>query len=135
MTRELIDSASWRARSINTVRLLDFLLIEHMNHAGTENGHLCATHEQLRDYGLSANSIREAIEEAEYLGLLRFTRGGRWGGTNQPSQYRLTFHADRNNNPPTNEWKLKSEEAIQKWMAHRKVLRAAKRKAEAARKS
>ncbi len=78
MTRELLVSVAWRARSANAARLIDFLLVEHMNHAGTENGNLKATHEQLRAYGLSANSIRDAVEEAEFLGLLQFERGGRW---------------------------------------------------------
>ncbi len=53
LTRELLASATWRAMSANTARLIDFLLVEHMNHAGTENGNLKATHEQLRAYGLT----------------------------------------------------------------------------------
>ncbi len=94
LTRELLISPAWRAHSTNTGRILDFLLVEHMNHAGTENGRLMATHEQLRGYGLNANSIRDAIDEAEFLGLIRSERGGRWAGTNRPSTYRLTFLPD-----------------------------------------
>ena len=127
-------SPAWRARSTNTARLLDFLMIEHMSHAGTENGNLIATHEQLRDYGLSPNAIREAIEEGEYFGLLRFTRGGRWAGSNQPSRYRLTFLADREHNPPTNEWKLRTIEQIADWKRERRTTRAGRRDWKSARK-
>ncbi len=113
--RELLASAAWRARSINTVRLIDFLSVEHMNHAGTENENLKATYDQLVAYGLTRSAIRMAVEEAKFLGLIRFKRGGRWAGTNQPSTYRLTFLADRDGNPPPNEWKGKTEDVILKW--------------------
>ncbi len=86
-----------------------------MNHAGTENGNLHATYDQLVEWGLTRSHIRAAVEEAEFLGLLRFERGGRWAGTNQPSTYRLTFQADREGNPPTNDWKGKTAEAIETW--------------------
>ncbi len=115
LTRELLNSPAWRERSINTVRLLDFLLLEHMNHAGTENGNLKATYDQLVAHGLTRSEIRAAIEEAKFLGLIRLKRGGRWAGTNQPSTYRLTFLADRGGNPPTNEWKGRTEDVISAW--------------------
>ncbi|WP_281019564.1 hypothetical protein [Minwuia sp. IMCC3077] len=131
LTRELLSSPSWRARSINTVRLLDFLMIEHMNHAGTLNGRLMATHEQLRDFGLSANAIRPSIEEAEFLGLLRYTRGGRWAGSNQPSVFRLTF-LPADNKSPTNEWKQRTKEEIRTWEHERSRRRVAVQKRKAA---
>ena len=132
LTRELLASVAWRARSANTARLIDFLLVEHMNHAGTENGNLKATHEQLRAYGLSGNSIRDAVEEAEFLGLLQFERGGRWANTNQPSTYRLTFLPDREHNPPTDEWKRRTDDKIREWKAERKTRRSGRRKRKAA---
>ena len=36
-TTELQASPAWRQRSINTIRLIDFLQIEHRNHAGLEH--------------------------------------------------------------------------------------------------
>ncbi len=119
LARELVSSPTWRCRSINCVRLIDFLLVEHMNHAGTENGNLRATYDQLEAWGLTRSEICAAIDEAGFLGLVRFERGGRWAGTNQPSTYRLTFHADREDNPPTNDWKGKTAEAIAAWKQDR----------------
>ena len=108
ITAELLASAAWMALSINGHRLMGFLMIEHMNHAGRENGRLKATHDQLRAYGLTGDRVRKAVEECNKLGLIRYTRGGRWAGTNRPSIYRLTFYADADANPATNEWKAAS---------------------------
>ncbi len=112
---ELLASPAWRLRGINCARLIDFLLVEHRNHAGRENGNLMATYDQLVGYGLSRRLISHAIAEAEFLGLLRVDRGGRWANSNQPSTFRLTFYANRQGNPPTNEWSGKTAEAIREW--------------------
>lgn len=116
LTTELLASPAWRQRSINTIRLIDFLLIEHRNHAGLENGNLMATYDQLVEYGLTRSEIKAAIFEAEFLGLVKVTyEGGRYAGNNQPSTYRLTFYAGRDGSPATNEWKGKTAEAIKEW--------------------
>ena len=60
MTRELLTSDAWKGLSVNGRRLIDFLLIEHMNHAGLANGTLRATYEQLIDYGLTHSEIARA---------------------------------------------------------------------------
>lgn len=127
LTRELISSPAWRARSINCVRLIDFLLMEWMNHAGTENGDLKATYDQLVAYGLTRSEIRPATEEAEFLGLIRFERGGRWAGTNKPSRFRLTFYANKDGVPATNQWQAKTDEVIAEWMKDRVRHRQARR--------
>ena len=88
-----------------------------MNHAGTENGRLMATYDQLSDYGLSRRLVSETVREAEILGLIRVNHGGRLADSNQPSTYRLTFYADHNFNPATNQWKGKTREAIREWKA------------------
>ena len=119
LTRELVSSPAWSSRSINCVRLIDFLMAEHMNHAGLENGNLMATYDQLTAWGLTRSKICAAIDEAGFLGLVRVERGGRWAETNQPSIYRLTFRADRDSNPPTNDWKGKTTEAIETWKQDR----------------
>lgn len=127
MTVELLASPAWKALSINGRRLVEFLMVEHRNQGGRENGNLCAPYDQLVPWGLVRKYIREATREAEFLGLLRIERGGRWVGTNLPSIYRLTFYADRDGNPPTNEWKGKTAEAITTWHDDEIRLRRARR--------
>ena len=119
LPRELLASPSWRALSINGHRLMSFLLIEHCNHAGRENGRLMATHDQLRAYGLTGDAIRKAIDECVEFGLIEHTRGGRWGGTNKPSVFRLTFYADAEESPPTNDWKRFTEAHLLEWRKRR----------------
>ena len=127
LTRELVSSPAWRSRGVNCARLMDFLTVEHMNHAGTENGNLHATYDQLVEWGLTRSHIRSAVEEAEFLGLLRFKRGGRWASSNQPSTYRLTFLPDCDGNPPSNEWKRTTHEAIEARRQDRARLQKARR--------
>ena len=127
LPRELLTSPSWQSQSINCRRLIDALLIDHMNHAGTENGNLVATYDQLMVSGASRRFIRAAIDEAEYLGLIRSERGGRWAGSNQPSRYRLTFLPDRDNSPETNDWKRRTTSQISDWKAERAKRRAVRK--------
>lgn len=128
---ELMESEAFRAQSANSHRLLDRLVIEHVHHGGVENGQLVVTHDQLREYGLTASSIREAIDECVAFGLIRVKHGGRWTGTNRPNRYRLTWIGwiddDGFAQYPTNDWKGVTADFIAAWRAERKAKRAAKR--------
>jgi hypothetical protein len=132
LTRELLSSDAWRLQGINTRRLIDALMTDHMNHAGQENGKLMATYVQLEKLGCWKSETRSAIEEAEFLGLMWSKRGGRWAGTNQPSIYRLTFLptiGTQGVEPPTNEWKRITEQQIREWRKEkRERLQAKKRR-------
>jgi hypothetical protein len=114
LSAELLASAAWRARSINTIRLIDFLLIEHMNHGGVENGFLLAPWNQLEPFGIGRRLLGPAIAQAVELGLLEVERGKMSGARkSRPSLYRLTFVKARMVNEfgvtyyvePSNEWR------------------------------
>ena len=126
LTRELLTSEAWRALGVNSRRLIDFLLIEHMNHAGTQNGHLVATKDQLVEFGLSRRLISDAVRECVFFGLLRVKKGGRsYGNIKRPARYRLTFYADMGGAPATNEWKAITAERVMDWRQGRRRMRAA----------
>ncbi len=127
LTAELLESPAWCGLSANGRRLIDRLMIEHLSHGGIENGRLPVTHKDLEEYGLSRNCIRYAIDEAEAFGLIRFKRGGRWGGANRPSVYRLTWlgNADAG---PTNEWKVTTQETVNAWKRHQSVANKGRKK-------
>lgn len=120
LLRDLLASPAWRAQSIHCRRLVDFLLIEYLNHAGTENGNLKATYRQLRESGISGRFIPGAIREAEELGLVRCEHGGRWTMTNQPNIFSLTFYPDNRENCATNDWKGITDENVEAWKKRRK---------------
>ncbi len=120
MTRDMLASPAMRALSLTGRRLLDFLLIENMNHAGTDNGALLATKDQLMAFGLSRRLIAPAVRELVFLGLVRVERGRLTrGGVKAPNLYRLTFYADNEGAPATNEWKGTTDEAIAVWKTDR----------------
>lgn len=60
---------------INAMRLLDFLMIENMAHAGRRNGFLLAPYDQLVAFGIGRRLIDGAIKEARASGLLAAKRG------------------------------------------------------------
>ena len=128
LQRALIESPAWRSRGVNNIRFIEFLLAEHMAHAGRENGALMATYNQLCAWGVPRSEILKAIVEAEFLGLVRVTRGGYFGGKTECSLYRLTFYADREGNEATHEWKSRTEESIRLWRTQRKRGRKRKNK-------
>jgi hypothetical protein len=101
LLRDLLRSLAWRALSLSARRFIDFLLIEHMNHAGTENGNLMATYDQLQKFGIRRNSIAGAIAHAEDVGLIECRKGPRQIAT----RYTLTFYAV-NDAAPTNRWRF-----------------------------
>ncbi len=128
-TRSMLESPAWVAMSINGRRVLDRLLLEHIAHAGSENGALIVTHDQFREFGASGNAIKPAIDELVFLGFVRCERGGRWAGKNTPSRYRLTWVGDRVGAAPTNEWEGVTSEQIEAWQSQRSKIRKAERDA------
>ncbi|MFO1163035.1 MAG: hypothetical protein U1E60_29655 [Reyranellaceae bacterium] len=101
LTRELMKSDAWRSRSINAVRLIDFLLVEHMAHGGTANGRLLAPRRQLKAYGIGGQYISRTIEEVETSGLVEVRRGG----MRVAVLYALTWLTLHDGTPPSNRWR------------------------------
>ena len=105
MTRRMIESDAFRALGINARRVLDFVILDHMAHAGTENGRLCAPYSQLVLFGVAKSEICSAITELETFGFIEVTKGQRLGGRQQASRYRLTWLSSADGEPATNRWR------------------------------
>jgi hypothetical protein len=92
-TRALLESEAWRGRSIHLVRVLDRLELEHLAHAGKENGYLQVTYDDFVKYGISRRLIRPAIEEGIIRGLILITHQGGYSGDGRQdaSMYQLTY--------------------------------------------
>src|SRR5208282_4275511 len=108
LTLDLLASEAWNGMTINCRRFVDFLLIEHRNHAGRANGRLCATYDQLEQAGIQRERILNAIEEAIERGLIeRTVKGGLFGSPvkRTASRYRLTWYGCiEPEREATNEW-------------------------------
>lgn len=133
-TTEMLASPAWKALGLNHRRILDFLAIEHSNHAGRQNGKLIATYQQLFEFGVTRRLISSSLEELEWLGFTRSVRGGRWAGSNQPTKFTLTFYANWEGRPATNEWQGRTEAAIKVWRDDREEMKRRQKAAAETRK-
>jgi hypothetical protein len=114
-TRALLESAAWQRRSIHLVRVLDRLELEHLAHAGKENGFLKVTFDQFAKAGVSIRFIKPALAEGVGRGLIKITHQGGYAGNGRrdPSTYQLTYLSWKfipavgapQYLEPTNEWK------------------------------
>jgi hypothetical protein len=108
LPRSLLRSKAWRGLSINGFKLISFLLIERMNHAGKMNGHYKATIDQLIEFGVtSRNRAIEAIREVEASGLIDVQRAGMRTAT----KFTITWYPGANGEPATNRWKAAEADA------------------------
>jgi hypothetical protein len=106
MPRDLVRSAAWKSLGINARRFLDFLMGEHMDHGGRENGFLLAPRRQLEGSGIGARHVSAAIEEAERFGFVDIKRGvGR-----RPSTYALTWLPLHDGTLPERRWLIADAE-------------------------
>ena len=111
ITRELLASDAFRLLSHPARQVLFRIVIEHMNHAGLENGRLKVTHLDFGAYGCRYPSIKTAIDELVAAGLIEIARPGRkchGQAHGAPAEYRLTWlpvGTETDFQPPTNRWK------------------------------
>ena len=95
ISNELLNSYSWKNMSINGRRILDRIMIEHTNHAGTENGNLIVTYNDFEEYGVNRNQILKSIKELEDLNLIEIEHGKRrCYNESYPNRFRVTFLVD-----------------------------------------
>jgi hypothetical protein len=130
---EMLSHVGWRALSINARRVLERIMIEHMAHAGKENGNLIVTHRQFQEYGVNRNAVADAIAELEYFGWIKVTRKGRGGvGTGHPNHFLLTWMPEKDSHFCDAPWARTTPKRIEDWPKERRRLqRLRNRKAKA----
>ncbi len=88
--------------------VLERVLIEHMAHAGTQNGELTVTYDDFVRFGLSSRpAAARGIRIAVGLGFLDVTRRGRrsFGGVRQASQYGIAWLPRSDGTLASNRWR------------------------------
>jgi hypothetical protein len=107
LTRELLESDAWSTAPINTRRLVERLMLEHMAHAGTENGRLVRTYRDFEKFGIRHQSVGAAIADAADRGLILVTHRGRAsaGQDRWPSRYALGWLPTHDGASAPNRWK------------------------------
>ena len=137
LTRDMLDSPTYRALSRAGHQLLARLMVEHCKHAGKENGRLAVSWDAFQAAGLHRSTIRQTLDEIIRLGFVRIVDEGHKGygaALGRRATYRLTFAGvvGDNSGPPTNEWASISEDDIRSIMAS---VREAERKRKAKRRT
>ncbi|MFP5481148.1 MAG: hypothetical protein ACLGIE_15895 [Alphaproteobacteria bacterium] len=89
----LLESDALAVLSLAARRCLDRLLIEHMNHAGKENGRLKVTYEDFASFGVRRASIAAALRELEEVRIIEVVERGRGGNREyrKATVFRITF--------------------------------------------
>jgi hypothetical protein len=102
--RSMLESKAYRSLSLSARRFIERIELEHLRHAGKDNGKLPVTHRDFVEYGVRDGSVSAARQQAIRKGFVRITKKGRSGRNGIATEYRLTYlHA--NSQPPTNDWK------------------------------
>lgn len=103
---DMLASDAWAALTPPARQILDRLEIEHMQHAGTENGNLPVTYDDFARFGIRRQSIGAGLRLLLELGFVRVEEQGRGGNAEfrRASRYRLTYIGARGE-PPTDDWK------------------------------
>jgi len=127
LTRRMLESYAYQGLGINARRVLDFLMVEHMCHAGTENGRLLAPYKQLVKFGVAKSEICAAIDELEAFGFIDISRGMRLGGRSQASRYRLTWLLTAQGEPASDRWTKISKATVTAFRLERKRQKSLKR--------
>jgi hypothetical protein len=107
LTRELLESQAWRTMPIQTRRFVDRVLLEHMAHAGTENGRLIVTADQCVAWGIPRNAVTEAQRDAKRRGLVYLGEQGIWAPRRgrRPNRFGLGWLPGYDGSPAPNNWK------------------------------
>jgi hypothetical protein len=107
LTRELLESDAWRSMSRAARLVVDRVMVEHMAHAGTENGNLVVTYADFVKFGVRRESLPGAIADAAARGLITVTEKGRasTGPDRWPSRYALGWLPLFDGAPALNRWK------------------------------
>src|SRR5439155_12553267 len=84
---------AWRAMGIQERRVVERIILEHMAHAGTDNGNLPVTYTDFLDDGVRDKSLTTAIAVVEALGWIDITVQGKasFEERRYPSRYALTW--------------------------------------------
>jgi hypothetical protein len=139
LSRELMESDAWRTAKIHTIRLVMRLMLEWMAHAGTENGRLACTYDDLVAFGIGRRLINRAIAGAVERGLVyRTEQGGLSAGdVKKPSRYGLGWLPGHDGSAAPNRWKdyrvpyqvdIKSSSPVVHWGRQKKMAETRERK-------
>ena len=118
LPKSLLESFAWRAASLGCRLAIDRVAIEHLRHAGMQNGSLIVRKVDFMEHGIYNDGVAPALREACALGFLIMTVRGRAGNAEHraPHQWALAFIRDKRGKMLSTTWKrfqsLEEAEAV-----------------------
>ena len=115
-TRDLLESDAWRSAPINTRRLIDRICLEHLSHAGKENGNLPCTYDDFVRWGIDRKYVYGSIKDAIKRGLIYQSQQGiaSPGAGRSPNIFGLGWIRGRDGSAAPNNWKGYIPEGVQR---------------------
>jgi hypothetical protein len=106
-TLAMVESPAWRALPSGARTVIERIEIEHMKHAGTQNGKLPVTYGDFEAHGADRSAIRLYISIAVTLGFIDVTEEGHCGAgdTRRAARYALTWIDRHDGAPRSNRWR------------------------------
>jgi hypothetical protein len=103
----MLQSPAWQAMPAVARQIVDRIVIEHLNHAGQENGKLPVSYDDFAKYGVRRQSVMFAIDAAMALGWIDIVDHGHRGAADvrRAARYALTWVDRHDGKPRTNRWK------------------------------
>jgi hypothetical protein len=106
LTRDMMEAPAWCALPLIGRQALDRICLEHMTHAGKENGNLPVPHSDFIKYGVRPHSVKPALNMLIELGWVdQVSRGGIYGDLKRASRYGLTWLPRCDGTPASNRWR------------------------------
>jgi hypothetical protein len=115
ITREFLESPAYRTLSVNGRKCLDRLIVEHIGHGRQHNGRLIVTHDQFYDYGVTAESIADGLDELAFKRLISMAKGRAGNGTAHPTIFTITFDGTHDGAPASNGWRSVTMDDAKRW--------------------
>jgi hypothetical protein len=139
-SKSMMESAAYKelVRHRSAIVVTKRIALEHLRHAGKENGRLKVTYMDFRNWGsIDPKQVADGIAIAEHLGFIKVTKRGLASFENQryPNEYAITWQPIAGD-MPTNEWKrIWSSEVAKAKIANAIAQRKAERQANAGRRT
>jgi hypothetical protein len=120
LTLEMMKSDAWWTTGNHGRRIIDFLLIQFLEHGGRNNGQILAPYAQLEDRGIGRRFIADALANLERIGLIDCHRGG----MRVVTTYTLNWLPLHDGTPPSDRWRAFRNPKLKPWAKRPKQKRS-----------
>jgi hypothetical protein len=122
-TLDVFQSDAWSAMPLCARRVVERVMIEHMQHGGKDNGSLPVTYDDFQAYGIRRASIKQGISISQELGWIDIVQPGLRGHgiARRATRYGLTWLPRSDWTPASDRWRAVTPEAAQQVLRRQRL--------------